>query len=98
MYAYTNDRTRDLKGPRIVQFEKDIASHLLTIEEQRDSRKRFNPYAVKDLNNLSKNIDLVKFFSDLGVKTDSVIIGELDYFKNLDKIIIKTIYLPSNNI
>src|SRR5690606_2953118 len=23
MYAYTNDRTRDLKGPRIVQFEKD---------------------------------------------------------------------------
>lgn len=87
MYAYTNDRTRDLKGPRIVQFEKDIASHLLTIEEQRDSRKRFNPYAVKDLNNLSKNIDLVKFFSDLGVKTDSVIIGELDYFKNLDKII-----------
>lgn len=87
MYAYTNDRTRDLKGPRIVQFEKDIASYLLTIEEQRDSRKRFNPYAVKDLNNLSKNIDLVKFFSDLGVKTDSVIIGELDYFKNLDKII-----------
>src|SRR5690554_872129 len=87
IYAYTNDRTRDLKGPRIVQFEKDIASYLLTIEEQRDSRKRFNPYAVKDLNNLSKNIDLVKFFSDLGVKTDSVIIGELDYFKNLDKII-----------
>lgn len=87
MYAYTNDRTRDLKGPKIVQFEKDIAAHLLTIEEQRDSRKRFNPYAVKDLNNLSKNIDLVKHFSDLGVATDSVIIGELEYFKNLDKII-----------
>lgn len=87
VYRYTNERTRDLKGPKIVQFEKEIASTLLTVEEQRDSRKRFNPYAVKDLKNLSKNVDFEKFLSDLGVTTDSVIIGEPNYFKNIDKII-----------
>lgn len=87
IYPFTGDRTRSLKGPGIVQFEKDIASYLLTVEEQRDSRKRFNPYAVKDLKNLSKNVNLEKYLNDLGVKTDSVIIGEINYFKNIDKII-----------
>src|SRR5690606_7909390 len=40
---------KDLKGPKIVAFEKEIASYLKTIEEQRDAQKRYNPVAVSDL-------------------------------------------------
>lgn len=87
IYTYTGEKTRDLKGPKIVEFEKNIASNLLTVEQQRDDRLQFNPYAVKDLKNLSKNIDLAKFLTSSGVKTDSVIIGELKYFKNIDNLI-----------
>ncbi|MBA5628518.1 M13 family metallopeptidase [Moheibacter lacus] len=87
IYHFTAEKTRDLKGPKIIGFEKEIASTLFTIEELRDDRLQFNPYAVKDLKNLSKNIDLAKFIGDLGVKTDSVIIGEINYFKKLDQII-----------
>lgn len=87
IYNFTGEKTRDLKGPKIVGFEKEIASKLFTVEELRDDRLQFNPYAVKDLKKLSKNIDLAKFFSDLGVKSDSVIVGEINYFKNLDNII-----------
>src|SRR5690606_11769609 len=87
IYHFTNDKTRDLKGPKIVGFEKQIASNLFTVEQLRDDRLQFNPYAVKDLKKLSKNVDLAKFLNDLGVKTDSVILGEINYFKNLDKII-----------
>lgn len=87
IYHFTAEKTRDLKRPKIIGFEKEIASTLFTIEELRDDRLQFNPYAVKDLKNLSKNIDLAKFIGDLGVKTDSVIIGEINYFKKLDQII-----------
>lgn len=87
IYSFTNEKTRDFKGPKIVGFEKKIASNLFTVEELRDRRLLYNPYAVKDLSKLSKNIDLAKFLDDLGVKTDSVIVGEINFFKNLDNII-----------
>src|SRR5690606_32249224 len=51
-------RTRDLKGPKIVAFEKELASHMLTVEEVRNASLRYNPVAVSDLKNLVKNIDL----------------------------------------
>lgn len=87
IYAFTGQKTRDLKGPKIIDFEKQIASHLFTVEELRDARLRFNPYSVKDLGKLSKNVNLEKYLKDLGVKTDTIIIGEINYYKNLDKII-----------
>lgn len=87
IYTYTGEKTKDLKGPKIVEFEKNIASNLMTVEQLRDDRLQFNPYAVKDLKKLSKNIDLAKFLTDSGVKTDSVIIGELKFFKNIDNLI-----------
>ncbi len=87
IYTFTGEKTRDLKGPKIVEFEKSIAANMLTVEQIRDAKLRFNPYAVKDLKNLTKNIDLSKFLTGLRVKTDSVIIGELKYYQELDNIL-----------
>jgi len=87
IYPFTGQKTRDLKGPDVVNFEKEMASYLLTVEERRDAKLMFNPYSVGDLKKLSKNIDLQKYLSDLGVKTDSVIITEKKYFENLDKVL-----------
>lgn len=87
IYTFTGEKTKDLKGPKIIGFEKSIAATMLTVEQIRDAKLRFNPYAVTDLKNLTKNIDLAKFLSDLGVKTDSVIIGELKYYQKLDQIL-----------
>jgi len=87
IYPFTGQKTKDLKGPGVVNFEKEMAGYLLTVEERRDANLMFNPYAVNDLKKLSKNIDLQKYLSDLGVKTDSVIITEKKYFENLDKIL-----------
>ena len=39
------------------------------------------------LANLSKNVDLSQYLKQLNVKTDKVIITELNYFKNLDKFV-----------
>lgn len=87
LYTKTGQITKDLKGPNIVAFEKEIASHLKTIEESRDAQKRYNPVAVADLGKMVKNIDLAKYIKELGFTADTVIIGEIEYYKNLDKIV-----------
>lgn len=87
LYSKTDQKTRDLKGPKIVAFEKLIAAQLLTIEEQRDAQKRYNPIAVKDLGNMVKNMDVAKYLTTMGFKADTVIVGELKYFQNLDQIL-----------
>jgi len=80
-------RTRDLKGPKIVAFEKELASHMLTVEEVRNASLRYNPVAVADLKNLVKHIDLAQCLMDLGFKADTVIIKELKYYEELDKVL-----------
>lgn len=83
----TGQLTRDLKGPKIVAFEKELAGHMLTVEQIRNASLRYNPVAVADLKNLVKNIDLAQYLTDLGFKADTVIIGELKYYKELDQVL-----------
>ncbi|GGH19710.1 M13 family metallopeptidase [Sphingobacterium alkalisoli] len=90
LYSKADQKTRDLKGPKVVEFEKSIAANLKTIEESRDAQKRYNPVAVKDLKDLVKNMDVAQYLADLGFKTDTVIIGELKYYQNLDQILNQT--------
>lgn len=87
LYSKVDQKTKDLKGPKIVEFEKSIAANLKTIEESRDAQKRYNPVAVKDLKDLVKNMDVAQYLADLGFKADTVIIGELKYYQNLDQIL-----------
>lgn len=79
--------TRDLKGPKVIGFEKELASHMLTVEQVRDASLRYNPVAVADLKDLVKNIDIAQYLADLGFKTDTVIIGELTYYQKLDDVL-----------
>src|SRR5690606_958876 len=87
LYSKVDQRTRDLKGPKILAFEKEIASYLKTIEESRDAQKRYNPVAVTDLGEMVKNMDIAQYIADIGFKADTVIIGEINYYQNLDKIL-----------
>ena len=87
IYAKVDQRTKDLKAPKIIAFEKAIAANLKTVEESRDAAKRYNPVAVNDLGKLVKNVDVAGFLKEVGFKADTVIISELAYFQNLDQIL-----------
>jgi putative endopeptidase len=87
LYSKASQANEDAKGPKIVAFEKEIASYLKTIEESRDAQKRYNPVAVADLGKMVKNIDVAKYIKEIGFTADTVIISEINYYKNLDKII-----------
>lgn len=87
LFPKIGQRTRDLKGPSIIAFEKELARHMLTVEEIRNASLRYNPVAVTDLKGLVENIDLAQYLSDLGFYTDTVIIGEIKYYKELDQVL-----------
>ncbi|PIE50563.1 MAG: endothelin-converting protein [Flavobacteriales bacterium] len=76
----------------IVELEKELANTLLTNVESRDANKRYNLKTTAELSALVKNIDLANYLKEVGVNTDKVIIGELNYYKNLDK------YLTNDNL
>lgn len=69
----------------VVDFEKQLANYLLTLEQNRDANLRYNPKNVSELSGLVKNVDLAKYLKDAGVNTDRVIIGELKYYQNMDQ-------------
>ncbi|PWN68940.1 M13 family peptidase [Chryseobacterium phosphatilyticum] len=71
----------------VVDFEKQLANYLLTLEQNRDANLRYNPKNVSELSGLVKNVELAKYLKEAGVNTDRVIIGELKYYQNMDQFI-----------
>ena len=71
----------------IVYFETEMAQIMLTNEDIRDVAKQYNPRNMNELKKLSKNIDLAEYLAQCGVKTESVIISEIQFFENIDKFI-----------
>ncbi|WP_128330423.1 M13 family metallopeptidase [Apibacter sp. HY039] len=82
VFGYTN--TED-KARQITNFEKELASELLTVEKIRNSQLLNNPYTLTELKKISNNVNLPAYLSKLGIKTDKVIIPEKNYYENLDK-------------
>ncbi|GGP06086.1 endothelin-converting protein [Cloacibacterium rupense] len=80
-------KNADAVSKNIVNFEKSIAQNYFTNEQSRDSNLFYNPKTAAELKTLSKNVDLVGYLAKLGVKYDKVIVGEINYYKNLDKFI-----------
>lgn len=77
-------KNADAVAGQIVDFEKKMAKTLLTNEQIRDANLQYNPKTLPELKTLVKNVNLAKYLTDVGVNTDKVIIGELNYYKNLD--------------
>jgi putative endopeptidase len=85
-------KNADAVAKNIVNFEKSIAQTLYTNEQSRDSNLFYNPKTATELKTLSKNVDLAGYLDKLGVKYDKVIVGEINYYKNLDKFINQLIF------
>ncbi len=80
-------KNAEVVAKNIVNFEKSIAQNYFTNEQSRDSNLFYNPKTAAELKTLSKNVDLVGYLAKLGIKYDKIIVGEINYYKNLDKFI-----------
>ncbi len=84
LFGVLGYKNADQTAQRVVAFEKQLASNLLTNEQNRDANLRYNPKTLPELSKLVKNIDLPKYLATEGVKTDKVIVSELKYYQTMD--------------
>ena len=81
------------QAKQILAFETRLATPKMDKVERRDARKRYNPRSINDLQNMVPSINWRSYFTGIGAKDiDSVIVGELKYMGELQKI------LKENNI
>lgn len=90
LLSVLGDEYPDQTAKNIVYFEKQLASNLLTQEQKRNANLSYNVIKNTELGDLVKGIDLNKYLVDAGVNTDKVIIKEINYYRNLDKLLTET--------
>ena len=73
---------------KILALETRLAQASRKLEDLRDDYKNYNKMAISDLGNLSREIDWTSYLNTIGVKKlDSVIVGQPEFFKTLDKVL-----------
>ncbi|MEC3875032.1 M13 family metallopeptidase [Chryseobacterium salviniae] len=80
-------KNADAAAKGIVEYEKSIAQTYLTNEQSRDNTLQYNPRTMAELKTLVKGVDLPAYLKAVGVNTDKVIIGEIGYYKDFDKLV-----------
>ena len=68
----------------VYDIERQLAESHKTRIERRDVQANYHKLPVSELNENFKNIGWMALLSDLGIRADSVNIGQLAYYKKLD--------------
>lgn len=84
LFYIMGEKNPEQSAQRVVAFEKKLAQDLLTNEQNRDANLRYNLRTLPELSKTVKNVNLPKYLTDAGVKTDKVIVTEIKYYQNMD--------------
>jgi putative endopeptidase len=77
-----------VKATAIIAMETKLAQASRKLEDLRDPYANYNKMAISQLNKLSPNVAWPTYLQQMGVKgVDSVIIGQPEFYKQLDKIV-----------
>src|SRR5690606_40772793 len=74
-------------GADSFEFEKNLAAASMTRVERRDPNAQYNKYAVSELKNLSSSIDWITFFRAMKINTDTVLVGQPKFFKEVGQLV-----------
>jgi putative endopeptidase len=85
-YGY-DQKEADADATTIYEFEKTLATAMLTKEKRREPQLQYNPYSVADANKLVSNLDFPAFYGILHIKPDTVIITEPAYAKAVNQLV-----------
>lgn len=81
----------DAKAKAVLAFETALAQKSRKLEDLRDPYANYNKMAISNLKTISSNIDWAATLQQMGVKNvDSVIVGQPEFYKQLDQLIKST--------
>lgn len=78
------------KAATVYQLEYQLAASHRTNVELRDPLSNYHKMAVTDLDRQMPHIGWTAFFTDLGIHTDSVNVGQPAYYQKLDELLKST--------
>lgn len=74
----------------VFTLEKSLASKSRKLEDLRDPYANYNKMSIAELNKLTPKINWNDLFASLNIKTDSVIVGQPEFFTQLNKLLTTT--------
>jgi len=81
----------NIAAKNILKLETKLAQASRKLEDLRDPRANYNKMAIADLGKMSSTIDWANYLSSIGVAhIDSVIVGQPEFFKALNSVLITT--------
>jgi len=87
----TDSLQANVKAAEIVALETKLAKASRKLEALRDPYTNYNKFAIVKLRTLSPGIDWPRYLEQMGVKhVDSVIVGQPEFYTELDKVIAGT--------
>jgi putative endopeptidase len=85
-----NESSSAINSDAVYQIEFFLADSSRKLEDLRDPYKNYNKMTIKDLQKISPEIDWKVFLEKIGAeKIDSVVIGQLEFFKQLSNAVNK---------
>ena len=82
-----DNATASKKAIAVLALETAIAQSHLTPVELRDPVKNYNKLAFTDFQKLLPDVDLLDVFKRLGLKTDTLLVGQPGYYKALNNLL-----------
>lgn len=76
-------------GAGVYSLEKMLAEKSRKLEDLRDPYANYNKMSVADLNKLTPKMNWNTVFAQLNIKTDSVIVGQPEFFTQLNTVLTK---------
>ena len=71
----------------VLALETQLAKKTLSKEDKRDPSKQYNPKSFAELSKLAPSVDWNKYFSDLKVKEDTIIVAEPAFMSEYEKVV-----------
>ncbi|OHX66221.1 M13 family metallopeptidase [Flammeovirga pacifica] len=88
LLGYDKDESKK-KAKNAYQIEHDIAQAYKTSTNNQQNSNYYNPKTLEELTNICQTFLWGEYFKALQIKTESVIVTNPEYFKNIDAIILK---------
>ncbi|MCJ8211875.1 M13 family metallopeptidase [Mucilaginibacter sp. RS28] len=85
--AGVDQATAAKNADQILKLETTIAQSHSTPVELRDPVKNYNKFAVSDIQKKTPNIDFKDIFGRMGVKTDTILVGQPKYYVSLSELL-----------
>lgn len=85
--AGEEDAKATSSAAKVLEIETQLAKKMLSKEDRRNPPKLYNPRTIAELNKLVPSVNWNKYFSNLNVKEDTLIVTEPEYLREYEKVV-----------